>query len=83
MIVCAATNNAGKLRELRRILTRCGHTVSSLVNNSLTRGYLPAPILNPTTGIQPAAIPTTMEMTIWKNFMTMPTTAMGIWAYCS
>ena len=30
MIVCAATNNAGKLRELRRILTRCGHTVRSL-----------------------------------------------------
>ena len=30
MIVCAATNNAGKLRELRRILTRCGHTVKSL-----------------------------------------------------
>ena len=25
----------------------------------------------------------TAEMTIWKNFMTMPTTAMGIWAYCS
>ena len=25
MIVCAATNNAGKLKELRRILTRCGH----------------------------------------------------------
>ena len=24
MIVCAATNNAGKLKELRRILTRCG-----------------------------------------------------------
>ena len=24
----------------------------------------------------------TAEMTIWKNFMTMSTTAMGIWAYC-
>ena len=24
MIVCAASNNAGKLKELRRILTRCG-----------------------------------------------------------
>ena len=34
-------------------------------------------------GMQPAAMPTTMEMTIWKNFMTMPTTAMGIWAYCA
>ena len=34
-------------------------------------------------GMQPAAMPTTMEMTIWKNFITMPTTAMGIWAYCS
>ncbi|MEE0801246.1 MAG: RdgB/HAM1 family non-canonical purine NTP pyrophosphatase [Gemmiger sp.] len=30
MIVCAATNNAGKLKELRRILTRCGHEVRSL-----------------------------------------------------
>ena len=34
-------------------------------------------------GMQPAAVPMEMEMTIWKNFMTMPTTAMGIWAYCS
>ena len=24
MLVCAATNNAGTLNELRRILTRCG-----------------------------------------------------------
>ena len=24
-----------------------------------------------------------MEMTIWKNFMTMPTTAVGICAYCA
>ena len=30
MIVCAATNNVGKLKELRRILTRCGHEVKSL-----------------------------------------------------
>ena len=30
MIVCAATNNAGKLRELRRILQRQGHEVKSL-----------------------------------------------------
>ena len=30
MIVCAATNNAGKLKELRRILTRCGHEVKRL-----------------------------------------------------
>ena len=33
MIVCAATNNAGKLKELRRILTRCGHEVKSLRNH--------------------------------------------------
>ena len=33
--------------------------------------------------MQPAAMPTTMEMTIWKNFITMPTTAIGICAYCS
>ena len=25
MIVCAASNNAGKLKELRRILERMGH----------------------------------------------------------
>ena len=27
MIVCAASNNAGKLKELRRILERMGHEV--------------------------------------------------------
>lgn len=32
-------------------------------------------------GMQPAARPTAMEMMIWKNFMTMPCTAMGICAY--
>ena len=32
--------------------------------------------------MQPAASPMEMEMTIWKTFMTMPTTAMGICAYC-
>ena len=31
--------------------------------------------------MQPAAMPTAMEMAIWKNFMTMPRTASGIWAY--
>lgn len=30
MIVCAATNNAGKLKELRRILQGLGHEVKSL-----------------------------------------------------
>ena len=30
MTVCAATNNPGKLKELRRILERAGHTVKSL-----------------------------------------------------
>ena len=30
MTVCAATNNPGKLRELRRILQRMGHEVKSL-----------------------------------------------------
>ena len=30
MIVCAASNNAGKLKELRRILERMGHEVKSL-----------------------------------------------------
>ena len=55
----------------------------SFVNSSLTRDFFPAPMLNPTTGMQPAAMPTTTEMMIWKNFMTIPTTAMGIWAYCA
>ena len=57
--------------------------ISSFVKSSLTRSSFPAPILNPTMGMQPAAIPTTIEITIWKNFITMPTTAIGIWAYCS
>ena len=30
MIVCAASNNAGKLKELRRMLERMGHEVKSL-----------------------------------------------------
>lgn len=30
MIICAASNNPGKLKELRRILERQGHTVKSL-----------------------------------------------------
>ena len=55
----------------------------SLEKSSFTLSFLPAPILYPTIGMQPAAIPTTMDMTIWKNFMTIPTTAIGIWAYCS
>ena len=32
-------------------------------------------------GMQPAAMPMAMEMAIWKNFITMPRTARGIWAY--
>ena len=31
--------------------------------------------------VDSAAMPTTMEMTIWKNFITMPTTAIGIGYY--
>lgn len=30
MLICAASNNAGKLKELRRILERGGHTVKGL-----------------------------------------------------
>ena len=33
--------------------------------------------------MQPAAMPTAIDITIWKNFITMPSTAMGIWANCS
>ena len=36
MIVCAASNNAGKLKELRRILERMGHEVKSLRELSIT-----------------------------------------------
>ena len=57
--------------------------VSSLVNSSRTRSLCPAPMLKPAIGMQPAAMPTTMEITIWKNFITMPTTAIGICAYCA
>lgn len=32
-------------------------------------------------GMQPAARPAEVEMTIWKNFMMIPVTAVGIWAY--
>ena len=31
--------------------------------------------------VDSAVMPTTMEMTIWKNFITMPTTAIGIGYY--
>ena len=55
----------------------------SFVKSAFTRGFNPAPMLKPTIGIQPAAMPTTMEMTIWKNFITIPTTAIGICAYCA
>ena len=36
MIVCAASNNAGKLKELRRILERMGHEVKSLRELGIT-----------------------------------------------
>ena len=45
MIVCAATNNAGKLKELRRILTRCGHEVKSLRELGVTLGVNPNTIM--------------------------------------
>ena len=57
--------------------------IKSMENSFFTLSCILAPILNPTIGIQPAAIPMTMEMTIWKNFITIPTTAIGICANCS
>lgn len=36
MIVCAASNNTGKLKELRRILERMGHEVKSLRELGIT-----------------------------------------------
>ena len=36
MIICAASNNAGKLKELRRILERMGHEVKSLRDLGIT-----------------------------------------------
>ena len=36
MEICAATNNAGKLKELRRILEHMGHTVKSLKELGIT-----------------------------------------------
>lgn len=35
---------------------------------------LTLPMLYPTIGIHPAAMPTTTNITIWKNFITIPTT---------
>lgn len=36
MVICAASNNAGKLKELRRILERMGHEVKSLRDLGIT-----------------------------------------------
>ena len=36
MLICAASNNAGKLKELRRILERMGHEVKSLRELGIT-----------------------------------------------
>ena len=36
MIICAATNNGGKLKELRRILAAMGHEVKSLRELDIT-----------------------------------------------
>ena len=36
MLICAASNNAGKLKELRRILERMGHQVKSLRELGIT-----------------------------------------------
>lgn len=36
MVICAASNNAGKLKELRRILERMGHQVKSLRDLGIT-----------------------------------------------
>ena len=36
MVICAASNNAGKLKELRRILQRMGHEVKSLRDLGIT-----------------------------------------------
>ena len=33
-------------------------------------------------GMHPAASPMAIDITIWKNFITMPSTAVGICAYC-
>ena len=34
-------------------------------------------------GMQPVASPMATLITIWNIFITMPTTAVGMWAYCS
>ena len=66
MIVCAATNNAGKLKELRRILTRCGHEVKSLrelgvtldpEETGTTFAERNTPRLTPKRSARPAACP--------------------------
>ena len=37
MLICAASNNAGKLKELRRILERMGHEVKKPATPTLAR----------------------------------------------
>ena len=49
---------------------------------SITLSFFPAPLLYPTTGMQPAASPMDIDITIWNSFITIPTTATGICAYC-
>ncbi len=54
MIVCAATNNAGKLKELRRILEPLGHEVKSLRELGMTlTPRKPAPLLRKTPASRP------------------------------
>ncbi len=64
MIVCAASNNAGKLKELRRILERMGHEVKSLRELGITLDpeetgtTLPkTPASRPRPSARPAACP--------------------------
>lgn len=45
---------------------------------SFTRSTFPAPILKPMIGWPPRLIPITMETTIPKTFITIPTTARGM-----
>ena len=60
MKICAATGNAGKLRELRRILEAQGHEVVSQKELGIT--------------IEPEETGTTFAETVSYTHLTLPTT---------
>ena len=67
---------SSKIRKNTVLIARTIFVIVLIV--SFTRYTFPAPILKPMIGWPPRLIPITMETTIPKTFMTIPTTARGI-----